>query len=132
MRARDNVADANDLQKRYPGDTVIGSAVLLLGMLADATRLRLMARLLDGEADVTMLTAASGAARPAVSQHLGKLRLAGLVTARRDGRRMVYAVADPHVARLVTEALHAAEHRVTDRPGHHESSRTAPVPAPRG
>ena len=99
---------------------------MLLGMLADATRLRLMGVLLGGERDVTALTEAVGAARPAVSQHLGKLRLAGLVTARREGRRVVYAVADAHVARLVTEALHAAEHRVTDRPGHH-----GPVPEPR-
>ncbi|MFC7529673.1 ArsR/SmtB family transcription factor [Actinoplanes sp. GCM10030250] len=100
---------------------MIGSAVVLLAMLADATRLRLMAVLLRGEQDVTALTEAVGAARPAISQHLGKLRLAGLVTTRRDGRRAVYSVADEHVARLVTEALHAAEHRVSDRPGHHRT-----------
>ncbi|WP_229068375.1 metalloregulator ArsR/SmtB family transcription factor [Actinoplanes sp. DH11] len=119
MRARDNVADANDLQKHALDDSVVGSAVLLLGMLADPTRLRLMARLLDGEADVTALTEAAGAARPAVSQHLGKLRLAGLVVARRDGRRALHSVTDPHVRRLVVEALHAAEHRVSAAPGHH-------------
>ena len=38
----------------------------------------------------------------------GKLRLAGLVTVRRDGRRAVYAVPDPHVRRLVAEVLHLA------------------------
>ncbi|MBG0562266.1 ArsR/SmtB family transcription factor [Actinoplanes aureus] len=121
MRARDNVANANDLHER-----LLGEAGMLLGMLADVTRLRLMGVLLGGERDVTALTEAVGAARPAVSQHLGKLRLAGLVTTRREGRRVVYAVADPHVARLVTEALHAAEHRVSDRPGHHDA-----VPVPR-
>ncbi|MBW6439091.1 metalloregulator ArsR/SmtB family transcription factor [Actinoplanes hulinensis] len=112
MRARDNVADANDLQKRVPGNAVVEAARVLLGMLADPTRLRLAACLAHGEQDVTALTAAVGAARPAVSQHLGKLRLAGLVTVRRDGRRQVYALADPHIGRLVTEALHTAEHRV--------------------
>ena len=80
----------------------------MLGMLADRTRLRLLAALLAGEQDVAALTAATGSARPAVSQHLGKLRLAGLVQVRRDGRRQVYAVAGPHVAHLVTEVLHAA------------------------
>lgn len=89
-------------------------------MLADATRLRLMAQLLGGEHDVTALTDAVGAARPAVSQHLAKLRLTGLVTMRRDGRRAVYALADDHVRRLVTEALYTAEHRVSHRPQHHE------------
>ncbi|WP_436533676.1 ArsR/SmtB family transcription factor [Actinoplanes sp. HUAS TT8] len=107
MRARDNVADASDLQKHTSGDT-IEVATTMLGMLADPTRLRLLAALVAGERDVTGLTEVAGAARPAVSQHLGKLRLAGLVRVRREGRRQVYAVAGPHVARLVTEVLRAA------------------------
>jgi DNA-binding transcriptional ArsR family regulator len=119
MRARDNVADASDLQEQPMSDDVIEAATTLLAMLSDATRLRLAARLLDGEQDVTTLTDAVGAARPAVSQHLGKLRLAGVVRVRREGRRQLYALADPHVRRLVTEALHTVEHRLSDRPAHH-------------
>ncbi|BCY10280.1 metalloregulator ArsR/SmtB family transcription factor [Actinoplanes sp. L3-i22] len=110
MRARDNVADANDLQKHTSGDT-ISVATTMLGMLADPTRLRLLAALVPGERDVTALTGVAGAARPAVSQHLGKLRLAGLVRVRREGRRQVYELAGPHVARLVTEVLRAAAGR---------------------
>jgi DNA-binding transcriptional ArsR family regulator len=94
-------------------DSIVAAATLALGLLADTTRLRLMVALLDGERDVTTLTEAVGAARPAVSQHLGKLRLAGLVTARRDGRRILYAIADQHLCRLVVEAVRTAEHRVT-------------------
>jgi DNA-binding transcriptional ArsR family regulator len=122
MYARDNVAGASDLQIPAIRDNVIAAATLALGMLADGTRLRLMIRLLDGEQDVTALTEAVGAARPAVSQHLAKLRLAGLVIVRREGRRSIYALADQHVRRLVTEALHAAEHRVSARPEHHRSA----------
>ncbi|MBM2614110.1 helix-turn-helix transcriptional regulator [Actinoplanes sp. LDG1-06] len=121
MYARDNVADANDLQKRALRDNVIEAAATALSLLGDPTRLRLAAVLLDGEHDVTTLTSAVGAARPAVSQHLAKLRLAGLVAMRRDGRRAVYALPDEHVQRLVTEALHMAEHRLSDRPRHHNS-----------
>jgi DNA-binding transcriptional ArsR family regulator len=120
MYARDNVAAASAGQQHPVSDAAARWAVTAFGMLADATRLRLLARLLDGAHDVTALTAAVGAARPAVSQHLAKLRLAGLVTVRRDGRRAVYAVAGPHVHRLVTEALFAAEHQLSDRPAHHE------------
>ena len=117
MRARDNVADASDLQKQVWGDGVIEAAAILLAMLADATRLRLAVCLLDGEQDVTSLTDAVGAARPAVSQHLGKLRLAGVVRVHREGRRQLYSLADGHVRRLVTEALHTAEHRMADPAG---------------
>ncbi|GIE30612.1 transcriptional regulator [Actinoplanes italicus] len=119
MRARDNVANASDLQKQAVGDDVIEAATTLLAMLSDPTRLRLAACLLDGEQDVTTLTEAVGAARPAVSQHLGKLRLAGVTRVRREGRRQVYTLADDHVRRLVTEALYTAEHRLPGRPAHH-------------
>ena len=60
-------------------DMVRAVAAEVLGLLADRTRLALLQRLAQGEADVTTLTRACGAARPAVSQHLGRLRLAGLL-----------------------------------------------------
>ena len=51
--------------------------VEVLGLLADRTRLGLLRRLGEGEADVTTLTEACGASRTSVSQHLARLRLAG-------------------------------------------------------
>ena len=90
----------------------------MLRMLADGTRLRLMWLLRDGEQDVTALVAAVGVARPTVSQHLGKLRLAGLVTVRREGRRALYRAQGGPVRRLVTEVVHAASHRVSGSPEH--------------
>jgi DNA-binding transcriptional ArsR family regulator len=120
MYARDNVADASDLQQRPVGNGVVEAAAVTLSLLGDVTRLRLMAELLAGERDVSTLTEAVGAARPAVSQHLAKLRLAGLVAMRRDGRRALYSLADEHVRHLVAESLYAAEHRLSDRPGHHQ------------
>ncbi len=91
----------------------------MLGLLADGTRLRLMWLLGRGEHDVTALTDAVGAARPAVSQHLAKLRLAGLVTVRREGRHAIYAIRHSHLRQFVTEALQAAEHQLSNTPAHH-------------
>lgn len=87
-------------------------------MLADPTRLRVLWLLCGAEYDVTTLAAAVGIARPAVSQHLGKLRLAGLVTTRRDGRRAVYRARGGHVRRLLAEAVGAAVHHLHDIPDH--------------
>ncbi|MDH6548890.1 DNA-binding transcriptional ArsR family regulator [Streptomyces sp. SAI-133] len=42
-----------------------------------------------------------GGALPAVSQHLAKLKLAGLVRSRREGRRQVYYVDDPDIVTVV-------------------------------
>jgi DNA-binding transcriptional ArsR family regulator len=87
-------------------------------MLADPTRLRLLWLLCGGEHDVTGLVATVGAARPAVSQHLAKLRMTGLVSTRRDGRRVLYTARGGHVRRLLAEALEAAAHTVGNLPDH--------------
>jgi DNA-binding transcriptional ArsR family regulator len=115
MSARMHLSGAHGSHPRKPGAEQFARAAETLGLLADRTRLALLHTLADGEADVSTLTGAVGAARPAVSQHLAKLRLAGLVTARKDGRRVVYELADGHLARLVTEALNHADHMRTDR-----------------
>jgi DNA-binding transcriptional ArsR family regulator len=117
MYARDNAADAAPWQEP-PTGAQVEAAVTALRMLADPTRLRLMWHLSGGEHDVAALTAAVGAARPAVSQHLAKLRLAGLVTMQRDGRRAIYAARGGHVRRLVAEVLYAADHHLTGVPDH--------------
>jgi DNA-binding transcriptional ArsR family regulator len=51
----------------------------------------------------------------AVSQHLAKLRLALLVTTRREGNRVVYVIADRHLERLVAEAFRHAGMVSTDK-----------------
>lgn len=117
MYARDDVATADKWQQLPPGE-LVETAVAGFRMLADATRLRMMWLLCGGEFDVTSLAEAVGVARPAVSQHLAKLRLAGLVAVRRDGRRAVYRVRGGHVRRLLGEAVHAADHHLTGRPDH--------------
>jgi DNA-binding transcriptional ArsR family regulator len=72
-------------------------------LLSAPTRLHLMWLLARREYDVGSLAARTGATVALVSQHLAKLRLAGLVTARRDGRRHIYAVEDPHVLTLIDQ-----------------------------
>lgn len=117
MYARDDTAAAHRWQRLPPADHV-DAAAASFRMLADPTRLRVLWLLCGAEHDVATLTAAVGAARPAVSQHLAKLRMTGLVTTRRDGRRVVYAARGGHVRRLLAEALEAADHHLTGTPEH--------------
>ncbi len=72
--------------------------------LGDPTRLRLLALLLERERPVTELVEAVGAPQGRVSTHLGCLRWCGLVTARREGRQMIYAITDPRVRALLSTA----------------------------
>jgi DNA-binding transcriptional ArsR family regulator len=82
-------------------------------MLADPTRIKILWALLQGESSVTCLAELVGASSTTVSQHLAKLRLAGLVRGRREGTFIYYTAADAHVRALLAEALFHAEH--TDR-----------------
>ncbi|MFI6521439.1 ArsR/SmtB family transcription factor [Spirillospora sp. NPDC050679] len=104
--------------ERVPDREQIEEASSVFALLSDPTRLHLLWLLSDGEADVTTLVEASGAARPAVSQHLAKLRLAGLVQFRKEGRHAVYSLRDGHLRSLVLEALNHADHKVTGEPWH--------------
>lgn len=70
-----------------PEDDQVELAVEVFRMLADATRLRLLWLLLAGEAPVLRLAQTVGKPQAAVSQHLAKLRMARLVTTRRQGTR---------------------------------------------
>ena len=65
-----------------------------LAALADPTRRRLVALLADGEQAAGDLAGRFAVSRPAISRHLRVLREAGLVHARTEGRRRLYAL-DP-------------------------------------
>src|SRR6266849_3730093 len=70
--------------------------------LADPTRRAIFERLSrDGEQTVWMLTDHSGVSQPAVSKHLGVLRLAGLVCDRREGRQTHYRAQPQGLAPLI-------------------------------
>ncbi|WP_171167053.1 metalloregulator ArsR/SmtB family transcription factor [Streptomyces sp. I05A-00742] len=84
-----------------PSAEVLSEAAAAFGLLASPARLHLVWALAQGESDVTGLAERVGGALPAISQHLAKLKLAGLVRSRREGRRMVYLVDDPHVVTIV-------------------------------
>ncbi|MGJ5752066.1 DNA-binding transcriptional ArsR family regulator [Streptomyces puniciscabiei] len=84
-----------------PSAEVLAEAAATFGLLAAAPRLHIMWALAQGESDVSALADRIGGALPAVSQHLSKLRLAGLVRSRREGRRQIYYVDDPDVVTVV-------------------------------
>jgi DNA-binding transcriptional ArsR family regulator len=104
-----------------PSSSDVELAVEVFAMLADATRIRLILALRDGELSVNRLAEIVEKSPPAVSQHLAKLRLARMVTTRRQGTTVFYALADEHALQLVIAALLQAEHSVEAIPRHHRT-----------
>ena len=69
-------------------------AVEVFALLADATRVRLILALGDGELTVNALAGKVGKPAAAVSQHLAKMRLCGMVATRQEGTRPYYRLRD--------------------------------------
>lgn len=89
-----------------------------LKALADPTRLAILHALEAGERNVSELLGEIGGSQANLSKHLARMRLAGLVAARREGTNVYYRVVDPTafaICRTVCDALEsraAAEHGV--------------------
>ncbi|MEU9279741.1 metalloregulator ArsR/SmtB family transcription factor [Streptomyces sp. NPDC048341] len=81
--------------------------------LADPTRLKLLEFILGGERTTAECVAHAQISQPRVSVHLSCLTDCGYVTARRDGRRLLYSVGDPRVADLVVLARALAADNAT-------------------
>ncbi|MDP5228620.1 MULTISPECIES: metalloregulator ArsR/SmtB family transcription factor [Arthrobacter] len=107
---------------RDPESEFVELAVEVFAMLADATRIRIILALrADGELTVNALAEAVGKNPAGVSQHLAKLRLARMVTARHEGTRAFYRLTDEHASQLVTDAILQAEHSIGGTPRHHHT-----------
>lgn len=87
-------------------------------LLADPTRVRMLWALREDELDVASLAQLAGCRPTVASQHLSKLRFAGLVEGNRHGQRVVYRMRGGHVRTLLNEALFHADHQITGEPVH--------------
>ncbi len=74
----------------------------VLKVLGNDRRLMILCELAKrGEASVTALSEAAALSQSALSQHLGKLRDAGLVSFRRESQTLWYSIADPRIEQLM-------------------------------
>lgn len=93
-------------------EEALESAARLFRALGDAHRLGILTSLEDGELCVSELATAAQVDISTVSQRLRVLRTEGLVARRREGKHVLYRLADKHVNELVSNALAHAEELV--------------------
>ncbi len=77
------------------------AASCFLKALAHEGRLMILCHLSSGEKSVTELEHLLQSRQAAVSQQLARLRLEGIVSSRREGKTIYYALHDPKAARLI-------------------------------
>lgn len=104
----------------------IDAAASVLRALANPMRLAVALRLLQGSCTVATLETDLGLRQPNLSQQLAELRDAGIVSAERQSRNMIYSLASDERRHLIEALLHgfgagrtsapAASHRPAMRP----------------
>jgi ArsR family transcriptional regulator len=72
-----------------------------LALLANPKRLLILCYLTQGEASVGAIQRVVGMGQSALSQHLARLREAGIVATRRDAQTIFYRLDDPETASLL-------------------------------
>ncbi|WP_164100602.1 ArsR/SmtB family transcription factor [Candidatus Laterigemmans baculatus] len=80
---------------------VLEEAAECLRTVAHPYRLRMIQLLLEGDYMVAELAEACGIQPHMASEHLRLMQRVGLLTSRRDGRKIYYSVAEPHLKDIV-------------------------------
>lgn len=91
-------------------DGLIGGACLLLTAIGHKSRMKVLLALADGPLSVTELTHRLGMRQAATSQHLARLRRTGILATTRNGRSVIYRIADDRVPGIMVAALQLRAH----------------------
>jgi len=78
------------------------AAEKMLKMLANQSRLRILCSLVNGEKSVNELEESVDLSQSALSQHLAKLRTAGIVSTEKRGQSVFYSLASVEVNAILS------------------------------
>ena len=91
----------NKVKCELPPDALIADLSDLFKLFGDTTRMKILFCLLESELCVCAISDLLGMEQSAISHQLKKLKAANLVSNRREGKTVFYALADAHVRNLV-------------------------------
>lgn len=92
-------------RKEMPDENEIYDLSDFFKMFGDSTRIKIMCALDKGEMCVCDLAALLKMTKSAVSHQLKSLKQADLVKSRREGKSIIYSLADNHVKQIVEMGL---------------------------
>ncbi len=99
-----NSASTTAIKFDFEVDEMVDSAreaTDFLKSIAHEGRLMILCRLAEGECAVTDLEELLSARQAAVSQQLARLRLEGIVDARREGKSVYYSLSDDRIQTII-------------------------------
>jgi len=77
----------------------------LFRAFSDTSRVRILAAIIEKEANITALAEMVGITESAISHHMRGLRQMHIVRARREGKEVFYSVNDPHIIALFQQGV---------------------------
>ena len=112
MMSPDGLATGNDgaamrkeLDECMPDEEILYDLADLFKVFSDTTRIKILYSLMPGELRVADIAEAIDATQSAVSHQLRILKAARLVKFQRDGKNVLYSLADDHVYTVLAQGM---------------------------
>ena len=86
-------------------DNILADLADLFKIFSDSTRMRIMYRLFEGPVSVGDIAESLDMSQSAISHQLRNLKENNLVKCERDGKSMMYSLADDHVKIIIATGL---------------------------
>ena len=102
------------MRRENPKQALFAQFAAVAKTLGHAHRLDLLEQVAQGERSVEVAAARTGLSVANTSQHLQQMRRAGIVAARREGKFILYTLADDAVLELVSALRRVAERNVAE------------------
>lgn len=88
-----------------PSEEVLYDLADLFKVFADTTRIKILYSLMEEDMCVACIAEAVGVSQSAVSHQLRILKQARLVKFQRDGKQLIYSLADDHVHTVLAQGM---------------------------
>lgn len=97
--------DKQEILEKMPDEDTLFDLAELFKIFGDSTRIKILFVLLDNEMPVNAIADALEMTQSAVSHQLRILKTNGLVKFARDGKSLIYSLADAHVHSILAQGL---------------------------
>ena len=97
--------DGQEITDTMPDEDTLFDLAELFKIFGDSTRIKILFVLLDNEMSVNAIAEVLGMTQSAVSHQLRILKSNGLVKFTRDGKSLIYSLADAHVHYILAQGL---------------------------
>lgn len=93
------------LLDELPDEELLYDLADLFKVFSDTTRIKILFSLMGGERSVSEISEETSSTQSAVSHQLRILKQSHLVKFRRDGRNVLYSLADDHVYTMLAQGM---------------------------